>query len=193
MIFMATLKDYASIAGITLSLVALDSHFQTLRSQPQPTFSWRTGEPVAIKRNDLRIHVIQPALTPHGLWCADSEELLMLTAAQESKLGFNLTQEGNGYAKSPWQIEPPTFKWMQERYPMLIGTRKVDELLYDLRLAALVARLRYRVVQEALPSRFDVIGMATYYKKYFNTYMGAATVAEAMKNYKLYVIEGKGE
>lgn len=194
------------IAAFIVLLLALDSCFQWSASQTHPLLvSYNYGGKMAIKPSDLREVVIQPALEPHGLYTPDVEELLMLTAAQESKLGYHLTQmDGDkllyNNAVSPWQIERNTFNWLKKAYPQFIGDRMFEELAYDLRFSALVARIRYYVVKEAIPARASfpsmmdwITALARYYKQYFNTYAGAATVPEAVANYKRYVINGEGQ
>ena len=146
---------------------------------------------MAIKAEHLRKHIIQPALMPHGLWSQSSEELLMLTAAQESKLGFYLKQLGDGPALSPWQNEPATFDWLRKVFPQYLAGRNSDELVYDLRLAALTARLRYLVDPELLPHHTDIEGLAKVWKRVFNTMAGKGTWQEAVAAYEKYVKRGE--
>lgn len=157
---------------------------------------------MAINRGDLREAVIRPVLYEHNLWSPAAEELLMLTAAQESKLGYNLTQmDGDldlyNNAVSPWQLERNTYKWLAGRYPEHI-TFPYEQMVYDLRAAALCARLRYLVVPEPIPQRDPsqpfaawIAQLARYYKQHYNTSLGKATVEDAAKNYFYYVVEGK--
>jgi hypothetical protein len=143
---------------------------------------------MAISAQQLRRHIIRPALATHNLWSYDSEELLMLTAAQESRLGYWIHQLGNGPALSPWQIEPATFDWLRGKFPAYLGGRDSSELVYDLRLGALTARVRYLADPEKLPSRFDVEAMARMWKRVFNTSLGKGTWQEANEAYFKYVV-----
>lgn len=116
--------------------------------------------------------------------------LLLGTAAQESRFGTYLRQLRGGPARGVFQMEPRTFRWLQRRYKKkypLIADRLFAELEWDLRLSIVMARLRYRVVRAKLPRYNSVRGMAAYYKKYYNTILGAGTVEEFVANYKKYV------
>ena len=146
---------------------------------------------MAIDRKQLRSYIIRPALSPHGLWSANAEELLMLTAAKESKLGFWIHQLGNGPALSPWQVEPATFDWLRGTFPQYLGGRDSSELVHDLRLGALAARVRYLVDPDPLPHAHDIMGMAMLWKRIFNTVKGKGTVDEAVEAYQKYVVRGE--
>jgi len=156
---------------------------------------------MAINPTHVREVIIQPVLKEHGLWSVEAEELLMMTAAQESKMGWYIIQVDNdkllyNNALSMWQIEWATFDWLQSKFPQFIAGRKFEELAHDMRLAALVARLRYYVVAEALPAVTEdgyLLKLARYYKKYYNTPLGAATIDETLRNYRRYVQERQGQ
>lgn len=114
--------------------------------------------------------------------------LLLCTAAQESQFGTALRQYGSGPAVGAFQQEPTTFRWLQTKfageYPSLLQ-RYPMEMEWDLRLAIIMARLRYRVVPEELPATVE--GMAAYWKKYYNTPKGKGTIDEFMGNWEKYV------
>jgi hypothetical protein len=123
---------------------------------------------------------------------SESAVLLLLgTAAQESKFGMYLLQV-NGPAIGAFQMEPDTFRWLTDKYrdeyPFIAG-RYPREMEWDLRLAIVMARLRYRVVPAALPST-DPINLAAYWKQHYNTAAGAGTPEEFLFNWKKYV-EGR--
>ena len=90
-------------------------------------------------------------------------------------------------------MEPATFDWLKQNFGGVeqLGGRMAQELTWDLVLAAKAARLRYRVVKDPIPQVGDLRGLATYYKKWYNTLAGAATVEEAMMNYEDLVKGGK--
>ena len=146
---------------------------------------------MGIDQQQIREYIIRPALIPHGMWTKSSEELLMLTGAKESQLGYYIHQLGAGPALGLWQVEPDTFDWMKVVFPSLLANRTAPEMVYDLRLNVLVARLRYYVDPQALPHYTDVAGMAEYWKRIYNTTKGKGTVAEAIASYNKYVL-GKG-
>jgi hypothetical protein len=112
--------------------------------------------------------------------------LLMGTASQESQLGTFLRQLGGGPAVGPFQMEPATFDWLKSRFGKEYGftNRDADDMEWDLRLSILLARLRYRVVPDALPEAHDLHGQAAYWKRWYNTPQGAGTVAEYQSNYR---------
>lgn len=140
-------------------------------------------------------------------------ELLMLTSAQESHLGRELRQIGiederNG-ALGIFQIEIKTFNdiWdrdLEKSNDNFLSYKKHLELLINkyynhnlslemnlkgnIPLQIVVARLIYYRVKPALPHENDIIGIAEYYKKHFNTYLGAATVEKAIANYNRFCI-----
>lgn len=146
----------------------------------------------------LRVDIVRPALTAIGLHSAAAENLVMGTAAQESHLKY-VRQLGGGPALSLFQIEPTTYYDMWETYldyrPELAGIiRKsisvdarppASRLVWDMRLAAIMCRVRYRRVSEPLPDEHDIWAMAAYYKKYYNTIHGKATEQEFVDNYRL--------
>ena len=117
--------------------------------------------------------------------------LLLGTAAQESAFGTYLWQRG-GLALGVFQMEPETFNWLQtkygRKYPYL-AIHKAEDLPFDLRLAVLSARLRYRPVREPLPPAGDILALARYWKQNYNTALGAGTIEQFQANYKKYVKE----
>ena len=118
-------------------------------------------------------------------------ELLMLTAAHESYLGRYLYQNNRqfGPAVGFYQIEPLTHKsifvtFFKHRYPdfqMGAGHRLLDPVY-----STIVARGIYADFAESLPRSDDCLGLAQYYKKYWNTELGNAKIEDVMANYKAY-------
>ncbi len=130
----------------------------------------------------------------------DAVELLLFTAAHESKMGTYLKQLNGGPAKGLFQIEPATWEDAFENYlkyrPTLydaVQTFDVPKLpdvvnmMGNLPLQIVMARVIYMRVSEPLPDRYNIPGMAAYYKKYWNTQVGSATVDAAIKSYNKYV------
>lgn len=127
-------------------------------------------------------------------------ELLMLTAATESRLGTYFRQV-NGPALGIFQIEPATEEDMYKhflQYPKnadLYGW--VDSLrtkgdLYDLKYniayQIALARIHYWRVPKGLPSE-NPIELAYYWKEYFNTSLGRGTVTKAVTDYENLVVK----
>lgn len=140
----------------------------------------------------LREHVIRPTLTPLGLWSQAAEDLLVGTAAVESRMGTYLVQLGSGPAKGIYQMEPATHQdiwdnWLRYRpRDEWAITQRVAQYLWDgtahrpshqalvvdLAYATIMARLHYRRAPEPLPVAGDLMSMAAYHKKFYNTGLG---------------------
>jgi len=139
-------------------------------------------------------NLIERMLDAHDPKLASESAVLLLlgTAAQESKFGTYLMQTGQGPAIGAFQMEPATFRWLQQEfaheYPALL-MRYPREMEWDLRLAVIMARLRYRVVKDPLPGT-DPVALAEYWKKHYNTSAGKGTPEEFIANWKKYV-EGR--
>jgi hypothetical protein len=144
----------------------------------------------------LRVHVIEATLRPLGLWSPAAEDLLLGTAAVESRCGQFLVQHGGGPALGIFQMEPETHddiwqNWLRYRTHHLddltmAGIRSgdpmvwpsADHLVTDLAYATAMARFHYRRVPEALPNAGDVPALARYWKQHYNTPLGAGTEAK---------------
>ena len=121
-------------------------------------------------------------------------ELLMLTAAAESRLGEFLRQQGGGPALGAFQMEPATERDIWDNYlqhrPALksdvleMSTGRPGELEWNLGYAILMARVHYLRVKWPLPDAYDVDAMAAYWKSHYNTSKGAGDALEAAKAYR---------
>lgn len=124
-----------------------------------------------------------------GLLSDSAVNLLMLTAAAESGFGTYLRQVGGGPALGAFQVEPFTFRDIQKRredkYPIL--NCDAENLEWDLRLSIIVARLKYRDDPLPLPRRDDLTGLSTYWKRVYNTSVGAGTVEKALQAWARYI------
>lgn len=140
----------------------------------------------------LRSYIVAPALTlaqdlasvPHTPYV---ENLIVATAAIETRLGHWLHQLGGGPAVSIYQFEPATLHDLLQnfasatRYTQLLRACRVpaagplDEIMWNLRFATVCARLNYYRVREALPKATTFDTLWHYYKTYWNTKAGAAT------------------
>jgi len=110
-------------------------------------------------------------------------DLLLGTAAQESGFGKYLKQI-KGPAVGAFQMEPATFEWLrvkyEDKYPEL-KHRTAKDMEWDLKLAIVMARLRYRAVPLDLPEG-GIEHLAAYWKRHYNTPLGAGTVEEFIAN-----------
>lgn len=158
---------------------------------------------MGINCQQLRDVVIKPALSSLGMCTDNAVYLLLLTAAQETKLGHYLVQTNIGFngGIGIYQMEGNTYHtiWdnMVAPFPAMRGKMKLytgydgkpspSRMATDLTLATIMARLFYYRVRESLPSCKDVPAMAAYWKKYWNTELGKGTVEQAVKNYDMFV------
>jgi hypothetical protein len=148
-------------------------------------------------------YVIRPtliSLSSYSLKPYYSEDVVMLllaTMAQESQ-GDYLVEVG-GDAVSFFQMEPKTFydlwnsevkdKALQNYIAKICNSSKIpvhEDMIYNLKLSVIMARLLYSRVEESLPSGTDIEGLWNYYKKYWNTLKGKATQEEFVHNYNKY-------
>lgn len=124
-------------------------------------------------------------------------ELLKGTAAQETLSGTLKDPTVYGAGVGLCQCDRIAFDDVKARTPQKLkdsifdafGIRLDDvehrELAFSPLLAMLWCRLHYRLIPEPIPS--DVVGMANYWKKYYNTAAGRGTPEEFVKNFNLYV------
>jgi len=156
---------------------------------------------VTIDKRQLTDHVIVPVLKDYGLHSDAVVELLLGTAAVESRLGTYIAQLG-GPALGIYQMEPATHDDIWDNYiDHRSGLRlaieyefgkapSADRLVYDLRYATLMARLHYLRVRERLPESGDIDEQARYWKTYYNTINGAGSVTAFRKAYIDLIIGG---
>ena len=147
----------------------------------------------------LRGEIIRPALIGIDMYSPEAVELLLGTAAQESHMGKYIVQI-RGPAKGIFQMEPNTHddiinNWLRYKprlKPRLLATAGADSfdskwLVSNLRYAAFFCRLHYRRVPSSLPAADDIQGLAVYWKRHYNTYLGAGKTSEFVANYRKYV------
>lgn len=148
-----------------------------------------------IKANHLR-EMVMAVLLDADLYSEAAVELLMLTAAQESKLGYYWRQLDDGPARGIFQMEPATEKSLWENYLAYrdskaevvsrYDTADDNDLWWNLGYQIIIARMKYLKVPHQLPHHDDILGLAQYWKVHWNTYLGAGTVHEAVAAYKKY-------
>ncbi len=162
--------------------------------------------------SQLRAYVIFPTLKPLDLWSLAVETLLVGTVAHESAMGKYLHQI-KGPALGIYQIEPVTHFdiWANflkyraglrdqilDRVPKAMlrhdsatGTDYGAEsmLITDLAYATIMARLIYLRAPSPLPEGDDISALAGYWKKFYNTPLGAGTENEFKAHYAQYADE----
>jgi len=127
-------------------------------------------------------------------------ELMLGTWAQESDGGLYTHQLKDGPAHGLWQIEKYTFfdivlrcrKYHYEVMRRNIGlydlhTDEAFELLItNHSFCCQAARIKYFLCPGSIP--LTIQGQAEYYKKYYNTQFGVATIEEYIEKYNRYVL-----
>lgn len=132
-------------------------------------------------------------------------ELIMLTMAQESGLGTYLRQIGGGPAVGVCQMELATHNDIWQNFlkfktdlaskikPLMSEASSVDKYFHELEFnlayaIAMTAVLYFRKLRswDKLPKQDDLAGLATLWKKHYNTPQGAGTESEAIENYKKF-------
>lgn len=145
--------------------------------------------------SQLLLYVIRPALQALGAKYAShaAEQLLLATAAQETHCGHYIHQV-NGPALGIYQMEASTLHDLYANYlayhaeiPPRIGIEAPARLIYDARYATQCARLEYYREPTRLPDACDAHGMWRYYKRYWNSRLGAAGPAQFLANWAKYV------
>lgn len=149
-------------------------------------------------------HVISPTLDCMGRFIdsrmssPEAKKLLLGTACAESQLTY-ITQLNDGIARGLYQMEPATYKdicnWL-EKYKgqdfknkiiyciyeeMYREIPEVTQLIYNLRLQTIFARLHYWRVSDPIPEATPL--QAAYWKKFYNTAQGAGTVQHYINSY----------
>ncbi len=150
-----------------------------------------------MNHKQLRQYIIRPVLTYLDLHSQAAEDLIVGTAAQESRLGEYIHQLGDGPAQGIFQMEPATESDIWENYLNYrdglaekagqLQMRRFDgfmpDLIGNLFYQTAMTRVHYLRVPEPLPDEGDVQAYAYYWKKFYNTPLGKGTEVEFIHNY----------
>lgn len=144
--------------------------------------------PLALSPKLIRDRIIIPVLNhlePVVPFSVEAMELLLGTAAAESRLGYWLRQQSGGPAIGLYQMEPDT-EWdiwnnylvfqpkLRDKVRELVkGTN--NEMENNHAYATAMARIHYRRKRPPLPAMGDIHGHAHYWKDYYNTRLGKGT------------------
>lgn len=149
-----------------------------------------------MNKHQLR-KLIAETLKEVDLYSHEATELLMLTAAVESQ-GGEYIEQIRGPANGIFQMEPATELDIWKNYlaykphlkdkaeKFLLGTIEDEEEVWNLKYAIIMARLHYLRVPKPLPR--SILGMAEYWKSYYNTYEGKGSVDKAIEAYETYAL-----
>ena len=140
----------------------------------------------------LHDYIIKPTLQYMGgnYYSKESAFLLLCTAAIESNCGQYVKQI-NGPALGVWQMEPATHDDIWQNCDALIGAFEMriydicgrcteNSLVQSPMYACAMARLKYSMDPHSLPklagdSSVDLKSFFAYYKRVYNTELGAST------------------
>lgn len=154
---------------------------------------------MGIDPNQLKDYIIKPTLKELDLYSESAVNLLLGTCAQESHMGYYIHQI-KGIALGIYQMEPNTYddiyiNYLDYRKELkdltdAYASKKHDsnELIWNLRYATAMCRIYYLRVSEPLPDAQDVLALATYYKKFYNTPSGKGTITSFVRNYNKFNI-----
>lgn len=129
-----------------------------------------------------------------------AENLLMGTWAHESKGGEYIRQYPTGPACGIFQIEPATANsimdnFVKYRVPFQDAVRHfstneplAQQLVSNLSLQVVLARLVYYIRPEPLPGAHDLHELGNYYKAHFNTIKGKSSAQKFVDDYARYVL-----
>jgi hypothetical protein len=136
-----------------------------------------------------------------SIYSEDAVELLMMTAAQETLLGKYIRQV-RGPALGVFQMEPGAYHdlfnkyivtkpWLHNAFELYSsdGASWEHNMIGNIPYQIVLARIYYLRYPEALPSSMDQEAMARYYKRYWNTHLGKATIEGAIRRYNQYAID----
>lgn len=163
--------------------------------------------------DQARHDIVRPALEFVGLWSQAAENLVLGTGLVESRLSYvrqiaSVDSTGRragprGPALGLFQMEPATHddiwrNWLGGGSRALIaaavrdhvgnGDRSAERLVWDLRYAAIMCRLHYRRVAEALPDYADLDGLSLYWKRHYNTSLGAGDPKTWVAMFRTYAM-----
>jgi hypothetical protein len=148
-----------------------------------------------MKPAHLRKHVIIPTLNYLGLRDPDAEDLLVGVACAETNCGDYLSQLMDGPALGIYQCEPAslyeTMQYLLTRRTTLyqkVMSLSIPELSIEdnvrgnLFFATAIARCFFLRFPEPIPQTAE--GKAAYWKKYYNTNLGAGTIDGFLRKWK---------
>lgn len=149
-------------------------------------------------KNQFSELILVPALSVVGLYTPSAHALMLGTGILESDLQC-VKQCGGGPALGFFQVEKNTYTDIY-RYLNKYENAKLKEtcmsaclysswpppevMMYNIRWAIIIARLKYYMIPKKLPEHLDAAGMANYYKKYYNTENGDADIEKAIATFE---------
>lgn len=153
-------------------------------------------------------NLIIDVLKDFDKYSEEAVDLLLLTASQESKCGYDIKQVGGGPGLGIFQMEPYTLKDIMHTYlarkphlsenvnrflaPVSLELNLSGNILFQI----VITRVHYMRIPIKIPTRDlyetkqDYIkALAEYWKQYWNTPKGKGTIQQAIDNYNRYIKE----
>lgn len=159
---------------------------------------------MSINCPQLRDVIIKPVLTALGMNSLSAVNLLLGTAAQESQMGHYIVQQKIGFKGGIgiYQMQKPAFEMVWDRLiysnPAMLarmrlllnynGKPPAERMASDIALATAMTRLYYYAINTALPEADDIVELAMYWKKFYNSPIGKGTEQQFVDNYHRYVL-----
>lgn len=145
----------------------------------------------------LRDFVIKPVLQHLDAHSRAAEMLMLGTALVESDL-YHLKQLGAGPGLGIYSMEPATElfllnDYLPNRRPNMLGKVRAhlvpgvpttEQLIWNLKYATAMARVKYLSIPTALPEANDLEGLALYWKQFYNTAKGKGNPAAFVSRIK---------
>lgn len=135
------------------------------------------------------IDLVESALDDYNLPKSEAAvRLLAMIAAHESG-GFKYVKQLKGPAVSIFQIEPETLKDLVDyakKRSLALPDCNPNQLIFNTKLSAAYARVFFMRFRDPLPDKDNIMGLARYAKRYWNTNLGKATVEDYYKAYVKY-------
>ncbi|KKL89957.1 hypothetical protein LCGC14_1909520 [marine sediment metagenome] len=138
--------------------------------------------------------IVDHILKALDMYSQDAFDLVMRTGMQESKFK-HLEQLGDGPAQGFFQVELDTANdiWynylvfkesLRDKLRLIVPMGPWDDftIMSNIALQVALCRLHYRRFRDPLP--FTIDEQAEYYKRFYNTLRGKATVEEFISNAK---------
>jgi hypothetical protein len=164
---------------------------------------------MSIHPKHLRDLVIKPVLKYFD-WESESLETLLLgTSAQETHLGTYLKQgykslsDGRGVARGIYGMEPNTYNDIFDHFikfrPSLLNSiasfcsfsmiPSADELITNLKLATIMARIQYLRIPDKLPIGNNLHSFGIYWDMYYNRNTTTGHANDFVANYNKFILQ----
>lgn len=154
-------------------------------------------------KDELR-NAIEDALRKVNLYSEGLTVLLMGTAATESEFGLVNKQNNGGPARGIFQMEPVTHDGIWSAYlkfrPDLAraieaeipaGMTRLQALEESVPYQAIMAGVLYQWRAKSFPASGDVAGLASTWKRYWNTPKGKGTEAKFVEKFNEYCVAAR--